>query len=328
MQGIPFNTDNSPSVILEMIFRLKIKNVMTRNVRTASKKSSMREIQKIMKEERITGVPITEGIRLCGIVSMEDVLSTMDEGLIEEEAFKHMTKNVIVLEEDMPLSFAINYMDKYHYGRFPVLNMNKELVGIITSRDIVNHLLIEMNNEMTRLEEMVPKSEPEESSSHEMSFLCHRYDFENAGKASTEIKKALKKRGIDRKIIRRIAVASYELEINVVVHSLGGGMSFTISPDSVKIIAGDNGPGIEKVEDAMTEGYSTANDWIRSLGFGAGMGLPNVKRVSDEFHIESVLGEGTTVTALIYTTPPESSDEEPAKNKQMSPEKSGVQNES
>ncbi|MDA3957405.1 CBS domain-containing protein [Oceanispirochaeta sp.] len=301
MQGIPFNTDNSPSVILEMIFRLKIKNVMTRNIKTSCKSCSMRDIQKIMKAERITGVPIAEGSRLCGIVSMEDILSTMDSGLIEEPASKHMTKNVIVLEEDMPLSFAINYMDKYHYGRFPVLNMHRELVGIITSRDIVNHLLLEMNREMTRLEEMVPQNEPEVSGNKEMSFICHSYDFENAGKASTEIKKALKKRNIDRKVIRRIAVASYELEINQVVHSLGGRMSFKISPDSVTIEAADRGPGIEKLEDALTEGFSTANDWIRSLGFGAGMGLPNVKRVSDEFNIVSVPGEGTTATSLIYT---------------------------
>jgi CBS domain-containing protein len=284
-----------------MIFRLKIKDVMTRDVRTSCKNCSMRDIQKIMKEERITGVPIADGSRLCGIVSMEDVLSTMDRGLIEEPAYKHMTRNVIVLEEDMPLSFAINYMDKYHYGRFPVLNMNKELVGIITSRDIVNHLLLEMNSEMARLEEMIPHSDPVESSSIEMSFLCHRYDFENAGKASTEIKKALKKRNIDRKIIRRIAVASYELEINQVVHSLGGRMTFIISPESVIIEASDRGPGIEKLEEALTEGFSTANDWIRSLGFGAGMGLPNIKRVSDEFNIESVLGKGTTVRVLINT---------------------------
>ena len=133
--------------------------------------------------------------------------------------------------------------------------------------------------------------------------MCHRYDFENAGKASTEIKKALKQRNIDRKIIRRIAVASYELEINQVVHSLGGRMTFKINPDSVMIEAADRGPGIENLEEALTEGYSTANDWIRSLGFGAGMGLPNIKRVSDEFNIESIPGKGTTVKTLIYTHP-------------------------
>lgn len=303
MQGIPLNTDNSPSIMLELIFKLKIKDVMTRDVKTADKHCSMREIQRIMKEERITGLPVAEKSRLCGIVSMEDVLQAMDKGLIEEEAGKHMTRNVIVLEEDMPLSFAINYMDKYHYGRFPVLNMNKELTGIITTRDIVNHLLVEMNREMTRLEEMLPQNTVQDSGSQEMSFICHRYDFENAGKASTEIKKTLKKRGIDRKIIRRIAVASYELEINQVVHSLGGRMNFVIDNDKVKIIAADSGPGIPRVEDALTEGYSTANDWIRSLGFGAGMGLPNVKRVSDEFTITSAVEEGTTVTSVIFTQP-------------------------
>ena len=301
MQTIPLNTENSPSVILEMIFRLKIKDVMTRRVKTVEKNSSMRDIQHIMKEERITGVPVTEGNRLLGIVSMEDLLSTMDKGQIEENAQEHMTRNVIVLEEDMPLSFAINYMDKYHYGRFPVLNMHKELVGIITSRDIVNHLLLEMNQEMTRLEDLIPKKEQEGNSPEEMNFICHRYDFENAGKASTEIKKALKKRQVDRKIIRRIAVASYELEINQVVHSLGGHMQFHLSDDSVRIVATDTGPGIENVQDALTEGFSTANDWIRSLGFGAGMGLPNVMRVSDDFNIESTPGKGTVVTSLIYT---------------------------
>ncbi len=303
MQAIPLNTENSPSVILELIFKLKIKDVMTRNVKTAHKESTMRDIQKIMKDARITGVPIVENSRLKGIVSMEDILSTMDMGKIEEKASLHMTRNVTVLEEDMPLSFAINYIDKYHYGRFPVLNMNKELVGIITSRDIVNHLLLEMNREMTRLEELLPENAqaPETSGAEELNFICHRYDFENAGKASTEIKKALKQRLIDRKIIRRVAVASYELEINQVVHSMGGTMQFLIDDEKVLITATDNGPGIEDVEKALTEGFSTANDWIRSLGFGAGMGLPNIIRVSDEFDIKSTMDVGTVVVSTIYT---------------------------
>ena len=301
MQAIPLNTENSPSVILELIFKLKIKDVMTRNVKTAHKESTMRDIQKIMKDERITGVPIVENTRLKGIVSMEDILSTMDIGKIEEKASLHMTRNVTVLEEDMPLSFAINYIDKYHYGRFPVLNMNKELVGIITSRDIVNHLLLEMNREMTRLEELLPDNAAETSGTEELNFICHRYDFENAGKASTEIKKALKHRQIDRKIIRRVAVASYELEINQVVHSMGGTMQFLIDDEKVRITATDNGPGIQDVEKALTEGFSTANDWIRSLGFGAGMGLPNIIRVSDDFNIKSTMDVGTVVVSTIYT---------------------------
>jgi anti-sigma regulatory factor (Ser/Thr protein kinase) len=134
-----------------------------------------------------------------------------------------------------------------------------------------------------------------------MSFTTVRLDFELAGRASTEIKKALKNRNIDPKIIRRVAIASYELEINQVVHSLGGTISCSIQPNKIVIVAADNGPGIENTSLVMQEGWSTANEWIRSLGFGAGMGLPNTKRVSDEFFIESTPGIGTTVSSVVLT---------------------------
>ena len=106
----------------------------------------------------------------------------------------------------------------------------------------------------------------------------------------------LQKRGIDPKIIRRVAIAAYELEMNLVVHSDGGTLTFRADEGEVQLIAKDQGPGIANVDLAMQEGWTTANDWVKSLGFGAGMGLPNAKRVSDEFHIASELGKGTTVT--------------------------------
>jgi len=133
-----------------------------------------------------------------------------------------------------------------------------------------------------------------------MCFTTVRFDFELAGRASTEIKKALKHWNIDPKIIRRVAIASYELEINQVVHSLGGTMNYSIQPDKVIVVASDTGPGIADINLALQEGWSTANEWIRSLGFGAGMGLANTKRVSDEFAIESTPGAGTTVRSVVY----------------------------
>jgi anti-sigma regulatory factor (Ser/Thr protein kinase) len=102
------------------------------------------------------------------------------------------------------------------------------------------------------------------------------------------------------KVIRRIAVAAYELEINLCVHSDGGVLSWQVSSGRAEVIARDAGPGIEDVEWACRDGTSTANEWIRSLGFGAGMGLVNVRRVSDEFEITSKKGSGTTVKAVIY----------------------------
>jgi anti-sigma regulatory factor (Ser/Thr protein kinase) len=204
----------------------------------------------------------------------------------------------------MPVSFAISYLNKYRYGRFPVLNKNRELVGILTSTDVIRALLIEMNREVLRLEKLQKSAEAVPSTYSEMEFTTAHYDFELAGRASTEIKKALKHRNFDSKLIRRVAIACYELEINQVVHSNGGIIRCSILPDKVIITAADTGPGIEDVSQALKEGYSTANEYVRSLGFGAGMGLANTKRVSDEFTINSAPGKGTTVRSVVFVNSP------------------------
>ena len=299
-EDIPISTVDSPSVILELIYQLKIKDVMNSAVITAKKTDTMRHIRNIMKENYITGLPVTEGPFLVGIVSIEDIIMAMDEGRIDDSVENWMTKNVIVLTDDMPLSFAISYLNKYRYGRFPVLNKKKELVGIFSSKNVIRSLLVEMNREVMRLEKINQKEERAPDKYSEMNFTTVRFDFELAGRASTEIKKALKARNIDPKIIRRIAIASYELEINQVVHSLGGTINCTIQPDKIIIVAADTGPGIADINLALQEGWSTANEWIRSLGFGAGMGLANTKRVSDEFSIESSPGSGTTVRSVVF----------------------------
>jgi CBS domain-containing protein len=305
MEGIPISTVDSPSAVLELIYQLKIKDVMKTAVITASETDTMRHIQALMKENYITGVPIVDDRHmLLGLVSIDDIVIALDEGYIDCLVNERMTKNVIVLEDDMPLSFAISYLNKYRYGRYPVVNKKNELVGILTSKDVVGTLLTEMNREVLRLEKIYQEKGKSASVSADMEFSTIRYDFELAGRASTEIKKALKLRNIDLKIIRRVAIASYELEINQVVHSVGGVMRCSIQPDKVIIIATDTGPGITDINLALQEGWSTANEWIRSLGFGAGMGLANTKRVSDEFSIDSAVGKGTTVRSVVYINSP------------------------
>lgn len=124
-------------------------------------------------------------------------------------------------------------------------------------------------------------------------------DFTVAGKSSSDIKSNLKAIGIDAHIIRRIAIISYEAEINVVIHSLGGYLYCDLYEDKIEIVTEDTGPGIPDIELAMTEGYSTASEDVRELGFGAGMGLPNIKRYSDEFKIESSRN-GTVIRSTIF----------------------------
>jgi len=127
-------------------------------------------------------------------------------------------------------------------------------------------------------------------------FAIDGNDFTSAGKASVQVKKLLRQMDFDADTIRRVSVAMYEGEINMVIHADGGDADVNVWNDRIQIILADKGPGIPDVEMAMKEGFSTAKDNIRSLGFGAGMGLPNMKRYSDDLKIDTVVGEGTTVT--------------------------------
>ena len=120
-------------------------------------------------------------------------------------------------------------------------------------------------------------------------------NFTSAGEASVRIKKVLREMGFSAEVIRRVSVAMYEGEINMVIHANGGIADVNVYCDKIDIILADNGPGIENIELAMQEGFSTAPDNIRSLGFGAGMGLPNMKKYTDDMRIESELGKGTTI---------------------------------
>ncbi len=125
-------------------------------------------------------------------------------------------------------------------------------------------------------------------------------DFTRAGAASGSVKRTLKELGIAPNIIRNVSIAMYEGEINMVIHANGGEIDVEITENEIIMALKDQGPGIENVELAMKEGYSTAPDNIRNLGFGAGMGLPNIKKYTDEFSIDTVIGVGTTLNLKVY----------------------------
>lgn len=127
------------------------------------------------------------------------------------------------------------------------------------------------------------------------SYEVRAGEFQTAGDASANIKRKLKQIGVDSMVLRRIAVASYEAELNLIIHSMGGQLTFSMSPEKITLVSSDVGPGIADISRAMQEGYSTASEEARDLGFGAGMGLPNMKRNADDFAIESELGKGTRI---------------------------------
>ncbi len=309
--GLPGSDgQGEPLVIMELLQRLRVKDVMRdHDIISVVRSDTLHFAQNLMKRNHISGVPVVEGKRLLGIVSINDIILALEGGWIGEPCQKHMATNLVVLEEDMPLAFALKYFENYIFGRFPVLNKERDLVGIVSQRDVTRVLMRELTKELARLEGAVAhqpekaadcaaEGQPSESSLPYYSmrqFVVVRNDLQNAGKAANEIKKMLGEAGVEKKIIRRVAVAAYELEINICIHSLGGSITFILDGHKATVVAKDKGPGIKDVEWALRDGTSTANDWIRSMGFGAGMGLSNSKRVADFFDIKSTVPTGTTV---------------------------------
>ncbi len=303
--GIPGSQGaGEPLVVMELLQRLRVKDVMRkRDIASVVRTDSMRYAQNLMKRNHISGVPVLEDGRLFGIVSINDIIVALEGGWIGEPCQKHMSTNLVVLEEDMPLAFAIKYFQNYTFGRFPVLDKDRNFVGIVSQRDVTRVLMQELTNELARLEGRPAVQTGGEARSESSNlpyysmrqFVIVHNDLTNAGKAANEIKKMMKDAGIDNKLIRRVAVAAYELEINICIHSVGGTLTFVLDDKEAQIVAKDRGPGIKDVEWALRDGTSTANDWIRSMGFGAGMGLSNSKRVADTFDIVSKIPSGTTV---------------------------------
>lgn len=140
-------------------------------------------------------------------------------------------------------------------------------------------------------------------------FFLTGKDFTNAGAASSSLKGVLEKRSVQQDIIRRTAIAAFEAEMNVIIYAVAGMMKYRITETEISIIIQDMGQGIPNIDLAMTEGYSTAPDYIREMGFGSGMGLPNIKKSTDSFVINSMVGEGTTLEFIIHL--PNGDEEQP-----------------
>ncbi|MBU2431986.1 MAG: CBS domain-containing protein, partial [Proteobacteria bacterium] len=215
---------------------------------------------------------------------------------------------LVTVYEDEPLVHTIEKFERYGFGRLPVLDRdNGRLAGILTKSDIIHGLLKKL--EVAYEEEEIHRYRASHffediiADKTTLSFEYHvpGNDFKRAGEAASSLKKTLNRLGIHPKILRRIAVATYEAEMNMVIYARGGELTASVETDQVRVEAADKGPGIPDIEKAFEPGFSTAPEWVRELGFGAGMGLPNIKKCADELEIDSKVGEGTRLGVVFYT---------------------------
>ena len=291
----------------ELAYELKIEEVMAREVITLAPDMPMVDALEKFRRDRISGAPVVLDGNLIGIVSIEDLIRSLRIGALDTPVSHYMTSNVFTVRSTDPVVEALKVFVRAGVGRLPVLNESDKLVGIITKGDITRGLLNALQRDYHE-EEIIRyrASHLFEDIVSDRTTLVLRYrikprDYTHGGAASSNIKRALVRLGASPQVARRCGIAIYEAEMNLIIHTNNGGtIRAEIEPRQIYMEAYDDGPGIADIDQAMVPGYSTASEEVREKGFGAGMGLANIKRCVDEMKLESSLVRGTNVRMRIY----------------------------
>jgi len=290
----------------ELQYELKIADVMTTDVITISATDSMKQLRELLRSKRISGTPVVKNRKIVGIVSIEDLIKCLANREENASIGEKMTKTVATIYDDEPLVNAVVKLNEYGIGRLPVIERGRsELVGILTKEDIIKGLLKKLEIDY-QIREVRPDQEGtlfnntlDAKMRVQFKYDIPSRDISRAGESASVLKKTLKRLGFHPQIVRRAAIIAYESEINIVLYSHGGQISAQIQPNYIKIKASDTGPGIADVEQAKKPGFSTAPEWVRELGFGAGMGIPNIMKCADKMTLKSEVGIGTVVDTII-----------------------------
>jgi CBS domain-containing protein/anti-sigma regulatory factor (Ser/Thr protein kinase) len=297
---IPKKSNPEFTKVQELVYKLQVRDAMTKNLITIEPGTLMSELREILRSNRISGTPVIKEDRLVGLISIEDFIKWLAEGGKKCTIKDRMSTDIKILYEDEPLIHAVSKLEQTDFGRFPVVDRKKgRLRGIITKGDIIETLLHKL--EIDYHEEEIHRYRAshifEDIIGDKVALTFQSYvkgkDFNLAGEASSGLKKTLERLGMHPLVVRRAAIASYEAEMNLVIYTGGGTITAAVQLDKIRIDVKDNGPGIADIQKAMVPGYSTAARWVRELGFGAGMGLVNIKKCADEMDLTSKVGKGT-----------------------------------
>jgi CBS domain-containing protein/anti-sigma regulatory factor (Ser/Thr protein kinase) len=295
------------SRVEELSYDLKIREVMTTRLHSATSEMPISKVLDILRIHRISGLPVVEEDNLVGIVSLEDILRAMQNNDLGAPTSQYMTREVVTVASYDSIVKAIRTFTEKQLGRLPVLDENRQVVGMITKGDITRGILVALQKDYK--EEEVRRyraSHLFEDINSERTTLVLRYtikagDFTQGGKASSDIKRALIRLGADPQITRRCCIAVYEAEMNLIIHTTNGGiLKLEVEPHRITMSAADDGPGIPDTEGVFQPGYSTASEQVREMGFGAGMGLVNMKRCVDTIDLHSTVGQGTKLVMRIF----------------------------
>jgi CBS domain-containing protein/anti-sigma regulatory factor (Ser/Thr protein kinase) len=297
---------NEINRVEELSYDLRTRDVMITALRTASPQMSLSKVLDLLRIHRISGVPVLEEGNLVGIISLEDIVRAMEKNELSATTSQYMTRDVVMVASYDSIVKAIRVFTEKGLGRLPVVDEDEKLVGMITKGDITRGILVALQKDYK--EEEVRRYRARhlfEDIISERTTLVLRYtikagDFTQGGKASSHIKRALIRLGADPQLTRRCCIAVYEAEMNLIIHTTNGGiLKLEVEPHRITMSTTDDGPGIPDTEKVFQPGYSTATEQVREMGFGAGMGLVNMKRCVDTIDLNSTVGEGTKLVMRI-----------------------------
>ena len=298
---------NAINRVEELSYDLKVHDVMSANLHIANPEMPLSDVLEILRINHISGVPVMQDDKLIGILSLEDIVRAMQKNELSAPVSQYMTRKLLTVASYDPIVSAIQKFSDSRLGRLPVIDENNKLVGMITKGDITRGVLVALQKDYK--EEEVRRyraSHLFEDIISDRTTLVLRYnikahDFTHGGVASSHIKRALLRLGADPQIARRCGIAVYEAEINLIIHTTHGGiLKLEVESHRITMSTTDDGPGIPDIDQVLQPGYTTATEEVREMGFGAGMGLVNIKRCVDKMELESTVGKGTKLVMRIY----------------------------
>lgn len=313
-QGRPITDQDARDIsrVEELSYDLKVSDVMTRDIKSVSPNIPVSAVLDILRKGRISGVPVIENGALTGIISIEDIVRAMQNNELASPVGDYMSRKIVSVRVYDPVVKAIETFSSERKGRLPVLDEQDKMVGIITKGDITRGILTALQKDY-KAEELrrYRASHLFEDITSDRTSLILRYDIKardylNGGQASSHIKRALLRLGATPQLARQCGISIYEAEMNLIIHSdHGGTIRIQIEPHRILMQATDDGPGIADIHAALTPGWSTATQEVRDMGFGAGMGLVNIRRCVDRIELDSAPGQGTKLLMEIILSPEE-----------------------
>jgi len=294
------------SKIHELVREMPVSRVMTISPLTLPPEATMKQLKDLLQKHRISGVPVVKDNELRGVVSLEDLIHALENKRLDAPLREYMTsEGLVTAHAQEPVMEALRRFENTGIGRMPVLDARNRLVGIVTRGDITIALLRALQDLYSEAEAMTDRPRhffealESENTSLQLRYHVKKSDFSHGGDASAKIKRALLRIGASPQLARRVSIAAYEAEMNLIIHTDEGGLILAdIQPDVITVVAQDSGPGITDVDRARQPGYSTATAEIQEMGFGAGMGLTNIERCADRINLWSAIGVGTRLQMM------------------------------